>query len=61
MRGRVMSVFNVAFRGGGPIGSLIIGKLIPIFNVGPTMVCVGLALAAIALIHLTIFRRVSEL
>ena len=27
MRGRVMSVYNVAFRGGMPIGSLISGQL----------------------------------
>ncbi len=28
MRGRVMSVYNVAFRGGMPFGSLIVGALI---------------------------------
>ncbi len=32
MRGRVMSVYNVAFRGGMPVGSLLLGKLIPIFS-----------------------------
>ena len=31
MRGRVMSVYNVAFRGGMPIGNLITGMLVPIF------------------------------
>ncbi len=34
MRGRVMSVYNLAFRAGIPLGSLALGKLIPIFGVG---------------------------
>ena len=34
MRGRVMSVYNVAFRGGMPIGSLISGQLIGGSSVG---------------------------
>ena len=32
MRGRVLSVYNVAFRGGMPIGSLLLGKLIPVMS-----------------------------
>src|SRR5260370_30744090 len=32
MRGRVMSVYNVAFRGGMPIGNLRTGFIIPIFS-----------------------------
>lgn len=32
MRGRVMSVYNVAFRGGMPIGSLVTGMLVPVFG-----------------------------
>jgi predicted MFS family arabinose efflux permease len=32
MRGRVMSVYNVAFRGGMPIGSLLTGMLVPVFG-----------------------------
>lgn len=32
MRGRVMSVYNVAFRGGMPIGSLVTGMLVPAFG-----------------------------
>src|ERR1700740_1465658 len=32
MRGRVMSVYNVAFRGGMPIGNLVTGFLVPIFS-----------------------------
>ena len=33
MRGRVMSVYNLAFRAGIPLGSIAIGKLIPIVGV----------------------------
>ena len=33
MRGRVMSVYNLAFRAGIPLGALILGKLIPILGV----------------------------
>ena len=32
MRGRVMSVYNVAFRGGMPFGSVTTGWLVPIFT-----------------------------
>ncbi|MBE0658083.1 MAG: MFS transporter [Bryobacteraceae bacterium] len=53
MRGRVMSIYNIAFRGGMPIGSLITGKLIQdyaarpvIAGEGAILVCIGLALAA---------------
>ena len=53
MRGRVMSIYNIAFRGGMPIGSLITGKLIQdyaarpvIAGEGAILICIGLALAA---------------
>ena len=32
MRGRVMSIYNIAFRGGMPIGSLITGAIVPAFG-----------------------------
>ena len=32
MRGRVMSVYNCAFRGGMPMGNLVSGWLIPVFR-----------------------------
>ena len=32
MRGRVMSVYNFAFRGGMPMGNLVSGWLVPIFT-----------------------------
>ncbi len=40
MRGRVMSVYNVAFRGGMPIGSLVTGMLVPVFG-APAVLGVG--------------------
>ena len=44
MRGRVMSVYNVAFRGGMPIGSLISGQLIGGSSVGAVLAVNGVAL-----------------
>jgi predicted MFS family arabinose efflux permease len=53
MRGRVMSIYNIAFRGGMPIGSLITGKLIQDYAARPVvagegaiLLFIGLALAA---------------
>jgi len=61
MRGRVMSVYNVAFRGGMPVGSLLLGKLIPIFSVSTTVACAGSALTALALYFLLVHRRIAAL
>jgi predicted MFS family arabinose efflux permease len=61
MRGRVMSVYNVAFRGGMPIGSLLLGKLIPVFTVSLTIAATGSALAALGLYFLFVHRRIATL
>ncbi|HUA84582.1 MAG TPA: MFS transporter [Bryobacteraceae bacterium] len=61
MRGRVLSVYNVAFRGGMPIGSLLLGKLIPVFTVSKTMAGSGLVLTALGLYFLLIHRRIAAL
>lgn len=61
MRGRVMSVYNVAFRGGMPIGSLVVGRLIPVFSAPITIACSGSALAALGLYFLLVHRRVAAL
>ena len=61
MRGRVMSVYNVAFRGGMPVGSLVLGKLIPVFTVSATIAGTGSALAALGLYFLLIHRRIAAL
>ncbi|HEY1760257.1 MAG TPA: MFS transporter [Bryobacteraceae bacterium] len=61
MRGRVMSVYNVAFRGGIPMGGLVLGRLIPVFGLSPTVAVAGSALAAIALYFLLVQRRITAL
>ncbi len=48
MRGRVMSVYNLAFRAGMPLGALILGKLIPILGVSAALAGFGLSLVAVA-------------
>jgi len=48
MRGRVMSVYNLAFRAGIPLGALILGKLIPILGVSTAVACFGLSLVGVA-------------
>jgi len=61
MRGRVMSVYNVAFRGGMPVGSLVLGKLIPLFTAPVIMGWTGALLALMGLFFLFVHRRVAEL
>jgi predicted MFS family arabinose efflux permease len=61
MRGRVMSVYNVAFRGGMPIGSLISGQLVVETSVGTVLAINGVGLAILGLYFLLIQRRVATL
>jgi len=61
MRGRVMSVYNVAFRGGMPFGSVTTGWLVPIFT-APTVLSVnGLVLISLGAYFLFVQRRVAAL
>jgi predicted MFS family arabinose efflux permease len=61
MRGRVMSVYNVAFRGGMPFGSLLAGALIKGYS-APTVLAVnGVILAALGLYFLLVHRKVASL
>ena len=48
MRGRVMSVYNLAFRAGIPLGSLVLGKLIPVFGVSRALSGAGLMLVGVS-------------
>jgi MFS family permease len=48
MRGRVMSVYNLAFRAGLPLGALILGKLIPILGISTALAGFGLSLVGVA-------------
>jgi predicted MFS family arabinose efflux permease len=61
MRGRVMSVYNVAFRGGMPFGMLIVGKLIPIYTAPVTMSVVGTLTILLGLYFLLVQRRIARL
>jgi predicted MFS family arabinose efflux permease len=61
MRGRVMSVYNVAFRGGMPIGALISGELISKYSVGPVLAGNGILLAAMGLYFLMFQKPVARL
>jgi predicted MFS family arabinose efflux permease len=61
MRGRVMSVYNVAFRGGMPVGSLVLGWLIPAFTAPITMAWTGCLLAVLGMYFLFVQRQVAEL
>jgi MFS family permease len=61
MRGRVMSVFNLSFRGGMPVGSLLLGGLIPLFGVSATLASSGSILVALALFFLILHRGVAAL
>lgn len=57
MRGRVMSIYNIAFRGGMPIGSLITGRLVEDFAARPVIAGEGAILVFIGLALLASNRR----
>jgi predicted MFS family arabinose efflux permease len=58
MRGRVMSVYNLAFRAGIPLGALILGRLIPVLGVTTAIVGFGASLVAVAIGFLVVMRSV---
>jgi len=61
MRGRVMSAYNFAFRGGMPLGNLLSGWLVPIFTAPVVLGVNGVLLVLVALYFLVIQRRVAAL
>jgi predicted MFS family arabinose efflux permease len=61
MRGRVMSVYNFAFRGGMPLGNLMTGWLVPMFSAPIVLAVNGVVLMAVALYFLIVQRRVAAL
>jgi predicted MFS family arabinose efflux permease len=61
MRGRVMSVYNCAFRGGMPLGNLLSGWLVPIFTAPVVLGVNGLILILVAFYFLLVQRRVATL
>ncbi|HEY1743174.1 MAG TPA: MFS transporter [Granulicella sp.] len=58
MRGRVMSVYNLAFRAGIPLGALILGKLIPILGISIAIAGFGFCLVAVAIYFLIVMTKV---
>lgn len=61
MRGRVMSVYNVAFRGGMPFGEIATGWLVPIWTAPTVLTINGIALFSLGAYFLFVQRRVAEL
>ena len=61
MRGRVMSVYNVAFRGGIPLGSLISGLLIKQTSAPVIMLGNGVLVVLLAIYFLIAGRKVIRL
>jgi predicted MFS family arabinose efflux permease len=61
MRGRVMSVYNFAFRGGMPIGNLLSGWLVPMFTAPIVLGVNGMLLVLLGLYFLVVQRRVAAL
>lgn len=60
MRGRVMSIYMVAFRGGMPLGSLITGWLVQRYQPGYVLATEGLLLSLIAVAFLISKSQVGE-
>jgi len=56
-----MSVYNVAFRGGMPVGSLLLGYLIPLYSAPVILGASGALLALLGLYFLLVQRRVAQL
>ncbi|HUI55171.1 MAG TPA: MFS transporter [Bryobacteraceae bacterium] len=61
MRGRVISVYNFAFRSGMPLGNLAAGWLVPIFTAPIVLGVNGLLLVVLGLYFFVGQRKVAEL
>jgi predicted MFS family arabinose efflux permease len=61
MRGRVMSVYNFAFRGGMPMGNLLSGWLVPLFTAPVVLGVNGVLLILVALYFALVQRRMAAL
>ncbi|MEZ5351052.1 MAG: MFS transporter [Bryobacteraceae bacterium] len=61
MRGRVMSVYNMAFRGGMPFGSLISGKFVEGYGAPAVVGLNGLLMGVLGLYFLVVRKKVARL
>lgn len=57
MRGRVMSVYNLAFRAGIPLGALMLGKLMPYAGVAVSVSSFGFGLVLVVIYFLIAMRN----
>jgi predicted MFS family arabinose efflux permease len=57
MRGRVMSVYNLAFRAGIPLGALTLGKLIPLLGITTALAGFGFCLVGVACYFLIVMTK----
>jgi MFS family permease len=60
MRGRVMSIYMVAFRGGMPLGSLASGYLANVASVPAVLIVNGVLMMVVSVSFLAFFRRLRE-
>ena len=61
MRGRIMSVYNLSFRSGMPMGNLLAGWLVPIFTAPVVLAVNGVLLVVLGAYYFLVQRRVAEL
>ena len=61
LRGRVMSIYNVAFRGGMPLGNLATGFVAGIWSPQGALLANGVLLALVGLSFLAAQRQVRRL
>jgi predicted MFS family arabinose efflux permease len=61
MRGRVMSIYNVAFRGGMPFGAFISGRFIDTFSAPQVLAANGVLLVAVSAVFWFTQRKISRL
>jgi predicted MFS family arabinose efflux permease len=61
MRGRVMSIYNVAFRGGMPFGAFISGRFIDTFSAPQVLAANGVLLVAVSAVFWLTQRKISRL
>jgi predicted MFS family arabinose efflux permease len=59
MRGRVMSVYNLAFRAGMPLGAFALGRIIPLVGISAALSGAGLMLVAVSAYFLLIRRHAA--
>jgi len=61
MRGRVMSIYNIFFRGGMPIGSFLTGGLVDKLGAPAVVASMGGLLACLGMYLLLVHRKVAQL